>query len=435
MFQKNDKHVMHAWAFYDWANSVYNLVINAAIFPIFYLKRTSGLMREDRVNFFGFHPINSELYSYVFSVSFLAVVILAPILSGIADYYGRKKFFMQLFCYLGAAGCAGLFFFNPNYLEISMISVFLGSVGFWGSLVFYNSFLPEIATPDKHDRLSAKGFMLGYFGSVLLLVSLIVAMKKFGLPVEYCFLFVALWWASFAQYTYHHLTDNSVKPLLKMGSTVISHGIQKLMEVWNQLKHIKVIKRFLISYFVYNMGVQTVMLLAVLFADKEIAWPMDPVTSEPDKTGLLISILIIQLIAILGAFVMSRLSRFIGNVWVLILSVFIWIGVCIVAYFITTPMQFYALAATVGFVMGGIQSMSRSTYSKLLPKTNDHASYFSFYDVLEKIGLVFGPLAFGLANGLTGNMRSSVLILMSFFIIGFFLLLWLKQVYPNIIRE
>ena len=430
-FKKNDKKVTRAWAFYDWANSVYNLVITTAIFPMFYLAKTSDLLPDDRVNFLGYQPINSELYGYVFSASFLLVVLLVPILSGIADYAGKKKFFMQVFCYLGSASCFGLFFFDPAHLELSMLFVFLASIGFWGSLVFYNSFLPEIATPDQHDQLSARGFSLGYIGSVLLLVSLLIAIKGFGMPAKYSFVAVAIWWAGFAQITYRRLPGNIYGKSGKITTQVLSNGYRELRKVWNELKQIKVIKRFLLSYLLYNMGVQTVMLLAVIFAEKEISWPINPETGKADNSGLIVSVIIIQLIAIVGATLMSRLSRKVGNVNVLIISVFIWIGVCITAYFIHQPIEFYILAAVVGFVMGGIQSMSRSTYSKLLPETQDHASYFSFYDVLEKIGLVIGPFVFSFANGWFGNMRASVLFLMVFFIIGFFLLLWLKQVYPK----
>lgn len=430
-FLKNDKKVTNAWAFYDWANSVYNLVITAVIFPMFYLGVTAGQLPQNRVSFFGFHPINSELYGYVFSASFLVVVFLVPILSGIADYTGKKKRFMQFFCYLGALSCMGLYFFDSRHLEFSMLFVFLASIGFWGSLVYYNSFLPEIATPDKHDQLSAKGFSLGYIGSVLLLVALLVAIKAYNMEVKYAFLAVGIWWAGFAQITYRYLPNSPNQRKFILSNKLIQNGYKELRKVWNELKEIKKIKRFLLSYFSYNMGVQTVMLMAVLFANEEINWPKDPITGQIDNTGLIVSIIIIQLIAILGALIMSRLSRKIGNVMVLLIAVFLWIGICCTAYFIHEPMEFYLLAAAVGFVMGGIQSMSRSTYSKLLPETEDHASYFSFFDVIEKVGLVIGPMVFAFTNGITGSMRYSILIITVFFIVGFFLLLWLKPEYDK----
>lgn len=428
-FTKNQPRVLNAWAFYDWANSVYNLVITSTIFPIFFsaVAVHETLVREGEqlamVAFWGRKFINTELYSYVFSASFLIVVALAPLLSGIADYTGTKKRFLQFFCYLGSISCCSLYFFDAQHLEWSMLSVFLASIGFWGSLVFYNAYLPEIASPDKHDRVSARGFSMGYIGSVLLLVAILIARQNFGMNIRWAFPLVGLWWAGFAQITYFYLPGDLYNRENRLkDKKYLYRGYKELRKVWNEIKNQKNIVRFLASYFVYNMGVQTVMLMAVLFANQEINWPLDPATGEKDTSGLIISIILIQLVAIVGAFTMSRLSERIGNIRVLRLAVLIWILVCVVAYSIHEPASFYGLAALVGFVMGGIQSMSRSTYSKLLPETEDHASYFSFFDVLEKIGLVIGPASFGLVNGLTGQMRQSVLVIMVFFVIGIVLL-------------
>jgi UMF1 family MFS transporter len=377
-----------------------------------------------------------ELYSYIFSASFIVVSLLVPLLSGIADYLGNKKRFMQFFCYLGALSCMSMFFFDVNHLEISMLSPFLASIGFWGSLVFYNSYLPEIATPDQHDRISAKGFSLGYIGSILLLISIIVALKLFpengDRITRYGFVAVGLWWAGFAQITYLRLPSNVYDKKPEKGKGYIYKGYRELQKVWSELSEQRQLKRFLFSFFIYNMGVQTIMLLAVVFADVEINWPFDPATGEQDKTGLIVSIILIQLVAVVGAFVMSRLSRIVGNISVIKIAVVVWIVICLTAYFITEPNQFYGLAAAVGFVMGGIQSMSRSTYSKMLPETTDHASYFSFYDVLEKIGLIIGPFLFGFVTGqFDGDMRSAVVILGSIFILGFISLFWVKSSRPG----
>lgn len=432
--EQNNSKVLNAWAFYDWANSVYNLLITTAIFPMFYTAVTSANNPSQMVTFWGREVINTALYSYVFSASFVIVVILVPILSGIADYANKRKFFLQVFCYMGAIACGTLYWFDVNHLEWSMLSVFFGSIGFWGSLVFYNSYLPQIASPDRHDKLSAKGFSLGYVGSVLLLVTVLVLNATWeGFEFKYAFVAVGVWWAGFAQYTYYYLPADT-KGFARIDRAILLNGFRELRATFKQVVGLPRLKRFLASYGVYNMGVQTVMLLAVLFAQKEINWPVDPVTGETEKSGLIIAIIIIQLIAILGAMSMARLSKRIGNIPVLILAVVIWILVTVIAYYIREPWEFYSLAAIVGFVMGGIQSMSRSTYAKLLPETKDHASFFSFFDVLEKMGLVLGPLVFGLIEDVTGTMRNSILALMSFFIIGLILLLHTRKA-PSIAQD
>lgn len=437
-FKKNDKKVIRAWTFYDWANSVYNLIISTAIFPIFYEAVTSGNKQVingetvDVVSFHGRQFVNTELYSYIYSASFLVVVLMVPILSGIADFSGTKKRFLQFFCYLGAISCMSLYFFDVDQLELSMMSVFFASIGFWGSLVFYNSFLLEVADKDQHDKISARGFSMGYIGSVLLLVT-ILGLSQFSdiMRIEQGFLLVGIWWIGFAQYTYYYLPNKSYYPIRvkKPNHNVLWYGYRELRKVWKELTNHPKIKWFLASYFSYNMGVQTVMLLAVLFASKEIDWVADsPIWWQTKETGLIVSIILIQLIAISGAYVMSNLSKRLGNLRTLMMATVIWIICTIIAYFIHLPMEFYGLAVLVGFVMGGIQSLSRSTYSKMLPPTDDHASYFSFFDVMEKIGLIIGPFLFGFLEGISGSMRVSVLMIMTLFMIGFFLLVKTRKV-------
>lgn len=428
MFKKNDKKVINAWAFYDWANSVYNLVITTAIFPIFYLTvlRPKSLAADatNHVEFFGREFVDTELYSYAISLSMLVVVILMPILSGIADYRGNKKSFLKFFCYLGSTACISLYWFDPNNLELSMLSPFFASIGFWGSLVFYNAYLPEIASKDQQDRVSAKGFAFGYIGSVLLLVSILVYNQVFDGPIRHGFVAVGLWWAGFSQYTYRHLpkskaaqTDEREK---KYG--LLTNGFLELRRVWYEIQEMPLIKAYLAAFLVFNMGVQTIMQVAVLYARQEINWPIDPETGEKETGGLIISIILIQLVAIVGAYVMSRASKRFGNIQVLKVATIIWAMVCLTAYYITEVNSFYILAGTVGFVMGGTQALSRSTYAKMLPKTLDHTSYFSFYDVVEKLGLVIGPFLFGLIIGLADEMRPSILMLISIFVIGLGLL-------------
>lgn len=409
----NNKKIINAWTFYDWANSVYPLVITTAIFPIFY-----EAVVPQTVDFFNFKFINTELYSYIISLSFIIVAVLSPILSGIADYTGNKEKFMKFFCYLGSLSCISLFFFSAQHIELSLVSVLLASIGFWGSLVFYNAYLPEIATPDLHDKISAQGFSKGYIGSSLLLIICLVLIQVFGVDARYSFILTGLWWMGFSQLTYVRLPNNVYNK--KPTGNVLFKGFRELKNVWIELKNIKQLKRYLAAFFIYSMGVQTVMIMAIFFGTKEISW-----ADEASKTtGLIVSVLIIQFIAIPGAYLMAYLSSKVGNIKALGANIFIWIGICIAAYSVVkTPFHFYAIAGVVGFVMGGIQSLSRSTYSKLLPNTQDHASYFSFYDVTEKIGIVIGTFMFGFIEGFTGDIRESILGLILFFVIGFLLLL------------
>lgn len=425
--QKNDPTITRAWCVYDWANSVYSLVIISTIFPIYY----SAVSKHPEtastiVSFFGIELQSSVLFSYAVSGSFLLIVVMNPFLTAIADYSGRKKLFMQLFCYMGSISCAGLFFFTRETFSISIVLFMLASIGFTGSIVFYNSYLPEIATEDQYDRLSARGFAMGYVGSVLLLIfnlAMILQPGWFGiaadntsLPPRIAFLTTGIWWFGFAQYTFYHLPSN-VYQRNPQGSWILN-GVKELKKVLNQVKGLPLLKRYLLAYFFFNMGVQTVMYVATLFGIEVLKLPSE---------ALIITILIIQLVAIAGAYGFAALSARYGNIRALIIAVIVWIGICVAAYFITTAMEFYILAAVVGSVMGGIQSLSRSTYSKLIPATTqDHASYFSFYDVTEKISIMLGTLAYGAIAQATGSMRYSILALVLFFALGLIFLSLIK---------
>lgn len=438
---KGDKKTIKGWIFYDWANSVYNLVISSAIFPIFYdnvttkafLKKyneTNGLALTEvpenvnvTVDIFGTTLSSSVLMSFTLCLSFMVVSILSPMLSGVADFVGSKKKFLKFFCYLGALSCISLYWFGDLPLEFGMFSVFLASIGFWNSLVFYNAFLPEIAEPKDHDRISANGYTMGYVGSMTLLIICLIMIQGIDVkltPVS--FILVGLWWIGFSQVTYRVLPNNVYdKP---KSSKVLLNGFKELKSVFKEFKTYPKLKRYLTAFFFFNTGVQTVMLMAVLYAKKEI---FVGEYAESATTGLILSILLIQILGALGAFIISKLSSKIGNVKALISVVLIWIPFIVWAYFIDSAVEFYFLAAGIGLVMGGTQALSRSTYSKFLPETQDHASYFSFYDVAEKVGIVFGTFFFGLMEYLTDDMRSSIISVVFFFIIGFICLLFVPR--------
>jgi UMF1 family MFS transporter len=418
----NKKKVQNGWAMYDWANSVYALVITSTIFPVYFNSVTKASDGGDIVSFFGFEMINTVLYSYSISFSYLIIALISPLLSGIADSTGKKLSFMKFFVYLGSISCVGLYFFEGSNLEFGIICSVLASLGYAGSIVFYNAYLPEISEESEYDFLSAKGFALGYIGSVILLV-LNLLMIQFpsafmipdeGVAARLSFLITGVWWAGFAQITFSVLPKNPYNK--KVSREILAKGYNEIRKVFQQVKQIGVMYKFLASFFFYSMGVQTVMYLAASFGDKELGLPGDQ---------LILTILIIQFVAIAGSYFFAFISKKYGNKSSLVIMVVIWIFICGAAYYVYTVYEFFALAFVVGLVMGGIQSLSRSTYSKLIPQsTTDHASFFSFYDVTEKMAIVLGTFSYGVIEQLTGSMRNSSLALGIFFLVGLgFLLL------------
>ena len=426
--KKGSKKLLNAWAFYDWANSVYSLVIASSVFPLYYqaLFSSAGI---EYISIFGGTIRSTPLITYTTAIAFIFISLLIPILSGIADFVGNKKVFMKFFCYLGAFSCMGLYFFNLENILTSLLFYFLALIGFWCSWIFYNSYLPDVAYPEQQDKLSAKGFSLGYIGSVLLLLfnlAMIMFPESFGLgddgaskmkAMQISFISVGVWWLVFSQYTFYYLPKGNANSN-KVTWHILFDGYRELKSVYLSLSENRVLKSYLCAFFVYSMAVQTVMLVATYFGEQEINWG-----SDNQKTiGLISSILIIQLVAVIGAQLTSKASSKFGNLPTLIVINLIWAVICVAAFFMTIPLQFYITAGFVGMVMGGIQALSRSTYSKFLPNTKDTASYFSFYDVSEKIGIVIGMLIYGFIDQFTGSMRNSIVFLMLFFIVGAILL-------------
>lgn len=439
--QTASKKVVNAWAMYDWANSAYNLVITSTIFPAYFeaIAADNKAVSKTTVTFLGRHFDNTSLYNYSLAFAMLIVAFISPLLSSIADYKGNKKKFMNFFLTMGSMACALLFFFNSSsgttsspasMLGLGIACIILACVGYWASLVFYNSFLPEIAAPEDRDRISAKGFAYGYIGSVLLQIICFVFVFFPGIiggfendneastiQFRLSFLLVGIWWWGFGQYSLRRLPKSAPAGSGDLQHRVISKGYKELQKVWQQLKELPQLKRFLLAFFFYDMGVQTVMLVATLYGKSEL---------QLETTSLIVAILIIQLIAIPGAYIISSLSSKIGNLPTLMIVVGLWILLCIAGYFLPVKgaYEFYALGAGVGFVMGGIQSLSRSTYSKLMPETKDTTSFFSFFDITEKIASVIGIFSFGYITELTGSQRNSVLAVALYFVIGLLLLLY-----------
>ena len=428
-YKKGDKKVLRAWAFYDWANSVYALVISTAIFPLYF-----GSLFDDSqyVEVFGINYKNTALIQHTSTLVFICLAILIPILSGIADHKKNKVSFLKFFCYLGSLSCIGLYFFTIENIYTGLLFYFLALFSFWASLVFYNSYLPEIAFPHQQDKVSAEGYSYGYVGSVLLLlINLLMVLfpSTFGFedtiePMKISFVMVGLWWAGFSQYTFHYLPKNQIQSSKKnfLKKSILFGGFYELKNVWKLIKKQESIKKFLLAFFVFSCALQTIILIATYFGEQEIIW------REGEKQiGLIISTLLIQLIAILGAMYTAKLSEKIGNIQTLIFLNIFWFILCVGGYFIKYSYEFYVVAALVGLVMGGIQALSRSTYSKLIPATENTCSYFSFYQMCMILSISLGTFMSGIVDQLTGSLRNSIIIFAVIFIFGAILLKDIKM--------
>ena len=428
---KGSKKLIGAWALYDWANSVYSLVISSAIFPIYYSQYVFS--QTNSVEILNLDINKDTLISSVSAFSFLLIAFLSPLLSGIADFIGNKKIFMKFFVYMGSLSCIGLYWFELETIEISLLFYTLGLIGFWGSLVYYNSYLTDITYPNQTNKVSAKGYTMGYIGSViLLLINLIMInfYETFGFESEIAamkssFAIVGIWWLAFSQYSFYHLPSGNKG--IKVPKNIIWNGFKELKGVYKFIRTSKRFTRFLLAFFIFSFSLQTVLYIASYFGVSEIEW-----TSSSEQTsGLIISILLIQIVAIGGAYFFTKMAQKYGNILVLTFAIFLWGAVCLYAYFIKTPIQFYMIAGLVGLLMGGTQPVARATYSLFIPETKDTTSFFSFYDVTEKIGIVFGMIFYAAAAQITGSVRFSVIIFMFFFFMGALLLTRVPRIDKN----
>jgi UMF1 family MFS transporter len=422
---KNDLEIIKAWAMYDWANSAYALVITSAIFPAYYNSITT-LHGNSKIDVFGYTIENTAAYSINLGLAFGIIAFISPLLSSISDYSSNQKKFMQFFCYLGAAGCMLLFTFSGlAQVHWALFFMMLATIGYSGSIVFYNSYLPAIATEDRQDKVSARGYAYGYIGSTTLLIlnlAAIVNQKNLGISDDsflprISFFLTGLWWISFAQITFHKLPDGIYAP--RNGEKhYLLNGYKELNKIWHRLKSEPKLKTFLLSFFFYIMGVQTVMFMAASFGEKEVHLKM---------MQLIITILLLEYVGIAGAFLFAWISRKLGNIEALIIAVAVWIAICIGSYFIENALHFYIAGFCIGMVMGGIQSLSRSTYSKFIPKTENNAGYFSFFDVCEKLAMMCGLVMWCVLDNFTGSMRNSIFALGGWFTIGLILLMVLLR--------
>lgn len=429
---KNQPSTLNAWCIYDWANSAHALVIVSAIFPDYFVGVAKQPDGSPYINIFGFLIKNSVVFSYTIAISYTFIVLLNPYLSALADYSGKKKRFMQFFVTLGAVACGILFFFNKDTQALGIIAFALSLVGYSGSMVFYNAYLPEIATEDRYDSLSAKGFALGFLGSVLLLIfnlSMILMPKMYGgisegMACRVSFLLTGIWWWGFAQYTLAFMPTGEA---LGRQGNIWQASAERRRQVWHTLQKdnsLTFLRKFLWGFFFYTMGLQTVMYVAPIFGKSELHIPTDK---------LIATVLVLQLLAIGGAVGMAQISKRWGNINALISAILMWVIICLSAFLIDET-GFYVLAVLIGLLMGGTQSLSRSTFAKLMPpETADKASYFAIYEMADKLAIAIGTVSYGLIEQIMGTARYSVVALALYFAIGG-LLLWRipsKKSYQN----
>jgi len=424
--EKNNKKIINAWCTFDVANSVYKLLITSVLFPLYYALATKRAFGSEMVDFLGYQIKNTIIYDYAFATAFLIVALISPLFSGIADFGGTKKRFMIAFTTLGAGATFLMYWFTGDNILFGLATVLFAAIGYEGAVLFYNAFLPEIATPEHHDRISAKGYAWGYTGAIILLgtnLFIITKFQWFGFVDElaalrFAFIQTGVWWFAFSLISFFYLKEPK---RIEKRNKMLLNGFHELQNVWKFLKTQATIKRFLLSFFFYSAGLQTMMFVSTIFAKNVL---------HMESQALITIILLIQVLGITGAIFFAFLSRKQGNKFSLIIMILIWAGVCLFGYFIKTPTEFYVLAAFVGFVMGGIQSVSRSTFSKLIPTDSlDTASFFGFYNIAEKLAIVFGMFMFGFIEHITGNIRNSILSLIIVFIVS--LLIMIKTKIPK----
>ncbi len=426
MATSSDSRIQWGWAMYDWANSSYSLVISTAIFPIYFAAVMDGAGKIS-FPFFGGTISTTAAYTFVVAAAFLTISLITPYLSALSEVSGKKKSFMRVFIYCGSIACAGMFFFTENTMWWGLLSPYLASLCFSGSLVFYNSYLPEIAKREDQDSLSARGFALGYLGSSLVLIASLafiqnpewLGINDVATITRLSFVFVGIWWLSWGEFALYRL-PSGVSILMKKNKGYIKESYVRLFLVLKEFNKIKGLNRFLMGFFFASAGVQTVILIASLFGTKVLGL---------ESSSLILTILLIQFVAILGSWLFAKLSYQFGNIRSLILASGLWVVICLLAFFVNSEFQFYLLGASVGLVMGGLQSLGRSTFSKMLPSEDEHVTYFSFFDIAEKLATVLGMVSVGWVETVTGDLRLSPLVLSVFFLIAMFLWFGINKFY------
>ncbi len=420
----NDKREIFGWTMYDWANSAFSTTVVTALLGPYIL--ALGKASPTPINLFGIEIEPAAVFPFSSSLSVLLQVLFLPLLGTIADYTHLKKKMMMGFAYVGAAATILLFLVREDFtlggangaVLFGSLLFIIANLCFGAAVVFYNAFLPEIASPDLRDDVSSRGFAYGYLGGGLLLLAnlgLLSLMEDTALAVRISLASAGVWWLVFT-YLFPHkrLKQRAPSRQLPEGSTLLSHGIRQIARTLREMREkYPVTLQYLIAYLIYNDGIQTVIVVSTSFAADELG---------VESQTLLLLVLMIQFIAFGGALAFGQLARRIGAKRAVMLSLVLWSVVVIYAYaFLYTTTQLFVLGAIVALVLGGSQALSRSLFSQMIPQDHE-AEYFGFYEVSERGTSWIGPLVFGLAVQLTGSQRVAIISLILFFVLGLALL-------------
>lgn len=428
---KNDKREIFGWLAYDWANSVFSTTVVGVLIGDYITVLAQQAVGENGVIFSlgGYNLVTAKsVFTYTVGMSVFFQIFFLPILGAIADYTHLKKTFMAFFCFLGAFACCLLFFVQGNLYLMGCAFFLVANLSFGASIVFYNSFLSDITTEDKRDKVSSWGFAAGYISGFLVLLANLAFLKNaesFGLSTEMavriCLLVSGLWWAGFSLITFSLLKRRQPEREVPPGKGYVSAGLNELKETVIELFRLKQTLRFLIAYLLYNDGIQTVITASSIFLSQELFVSRG---IETDRTVLIIAFLIAQAVAFVGAIAFERIAHFTNAKTAILIALMIWSGVVIYAYAIlNTVGQAYVMSGMIGFVLGGSQALSRSLFSKMIPRGRE-SSFFGIYEISERGTSWIGPIVFGLVAQLTNSYRPAILALIVFFIVGSVILLF-----------
>lgn len=419
---KNDKKIIFGWCMYDWANSAYGTTVVAALLQIYFARAVVG---EAGVSIAGQTFSATALWGYMLGASALVVFLCAPVLGAIADFSAAKKKFLVGFAYTGSLFATLLYFCTAGDVGLTIL-LFVGSqVCFVAANVFYDAFLPQIATPERLDAVSSRGYAFGYVGGGLqyaIALALVARHDVIGIneamAARIGIGMAGIWWAGWTLFTVKFVKESRLGEGRGTGNAQLQWhdylkiGISRTIATAKKVRRFKHLTLFLIAYLVYNDGIHTVSTMATIYGTQELGL---------STTVLMVTLLAVQIIAIGGALVFSRIANLLGTKRTIMLTLLLWSGVVTYAYFTQTATEFFLLGAVVGLVLGGSQALSRSFYGAMIPEEAS-AEFYGFYSVFSKFSATFGPLTFAFIAQVTGNARLSIISLMVFFIVGLVLL-------------